>query len=268
MAADLPQLTDEQRKAWSAGDFAAFAPQLLEPSEQLCESVAARAGQLVLDVGTGSGNTALAAARRGCRAAGLDFVRPLLARARERSAAEGLGLQLVEGDAQALPFPDETFDAVVSVFGAMFAPDQERTASELLRVCKRGGAIGVTSFPPSGFAGELFRITARFAPPTRGAQPVFRWGTRDGLERLFGDGAVSVDVRTRHFRLRFLSNQQGAEVFRTAFGPIGMVFSKIGQGRQARLEEALTEHVARYNEAGGGSAVVPVEYLEVIVRKG
>ena len=169
---DLDAVKNRQQQTWAAGNYAVFAAPFMIVSETLCEAVDLRAGSRVLDVACGAGNTALAAARRFAEAVGVDYVPALLARGRERAAAERLPVAFQEGDAEALPFPDASFDVVLSTFGVMFAPDQARAAAELLRVCRPGGTIGLANWTPEGFTGQSSAIRNRYAPPgDRGRRP-------------------------------------------------------------------------------------------------
>jgi SAM-dependent methyltransferase len=191
---DLGAIKGRQRQVWASGDYAAVGTRILIMSELLCEAVDLRAGQLVLDVATGSGNAALAAARRGCEVTGVDYVPSLLERARVRARAEGLPVTFREGDAEQLPFPDASFDVVLSVVGVMFAPDQERAARELLRVCRPGGKIGLANWTPDGFNAEMTRVMTRYVPPPPGLNPPVqhRRGRHGGLaEQLSGGGCGS-----------------------------------------------------------------------------
>src|SRR6516225_5522452 len=164
-----------QQSTWASGDFSVVAARIVFQAEHLCETADLQAGWKVLDVATGSGNAALAAARRGCEAVGVDYVAALLERGRVRAAAEHLDVRFVEGDAENLPFPDASFDGVLSIYGVMFAPDHARAAAELTRVCRSGGRIALASWAPNGFIGETFKIFSRYIPPARGVEPPIRW---------------------------------------------------------------------------------------------
>jgi SAM-dependent methyltransferase len=254
------------REAWSAGDYSVIGTRLVLVSELLCEAADVRAGSRVLDVACGHGNTALAAARRGAIAVGLDFVPALLERARERAAAERMEVEWREGDAEALPFEDGEFDSVLSTFGVMFAPDQPRAAGELLRVCRSNGRIGLACWTPDTFAGEMFRIVARHVPPPPGAPP-FAWGTRERLEELLGGGISDVRIERRQFVQRFLSAEHWLEVFRTWFGPVRKAFEALDVAGQAELSRELVETLRRHDRSGGESLVAPMDYLEVVATR-
>src|SRR4051795_3072860 len=202
---DLAAIKRRQQQTWASGDFGVVGARIVLVAEQLCDAADLRAGWHVLDVATGSGNAAIAAARLGCAAVGVDYVPALLERGRARAAAEGLEVELVEGDAEALPFPDGSFDAVTSVFGSMFAPDHAKAASELLRVCRPGGTIALASWTPDGFIGELFRTIAAHVPPPAGVASPMLWGTEAHLRELLGPGIDSLQVEERTFTFRFTS---------------------------------------------------------------
>ena len=262
---DLEALKERQRGAWACGDYAAFGAPLLIMGELLCEAVDLRPGWRVLDVATGSGNTALAAARRFCDVTGVDYVPALLERARERAAVERLETTFLEGDAEDLPFPDSSFDAVLSSVGVMFAPDQERAAGELLRVCKSGGRIGLAAWTPDGFASELAALFGRYAPPPPpGFQPPALWGTEGRLRELLGGGVTSVEVSCRSFVFRYRSIGHYAEVLRGDLGPTRRTFEGLDGAGREELEDELADLVRRFNRSGDGTMVVASDYLEVV----
>src|SRR6516165_5505689 len=176
---DYAAVKSRQQGTWASGDFSVVASRIVFQAEHLCETADLQAGWRVLDVATGSGNAALAAARRGCEVVGVDYVPALLERGRLRAAAEHLDVEFLERDAEDLLFPDASFDAVLSIYGVMFAPDHKRSASELVRVCRPGGRIALASWTPEGFIGETFRIFSRYLPPAPGLQPPIRWGDQD-----------------------------------------------------------------------------------------
>ncbi|MDP9476652.1 MAG: methyltransferase domain-containing protein [Actinomycetota bacterium] len=264
---DLEAVKERQRRAWASGDYAAFGAPLLIMGELLCEAVDLRPGWRVLDVATGSGNTALAAARRSCEVTGADYVPTLLERGRERAAAERLEVSFLEGDAEDLPFPASSFDAVLSSIGVMFAPDQERTAGELLRVCRSGGRIGLANWTPDGFASELAALFGRYADPVPGFQPPALWGTEERLRELLGGGVDSLKVARRSFVFRYRSVEHYTEVLRNDLGPTRQTFEGLDAAGQRELEGELADLVCRFNRSGDETMVVPSDYLEVVALR-
>jgi SAM-dependent methyltransferase len=266
-APDYGAIKGRQRLTWASGDFHAVAARIVPVSERLCDTVDLRAGERVLDVATGSGNTAIAAARRECEVTGTDYVPSLLERGRARAAAEGLPVAFEEGDAEALPVADGAYDVVLSTFGAMFAPDQEQAARELLRACRPGGRIGLVNWTPEGWIGEVFRVTGRHVPPPAGLRPPTRWGTERGLEELLGAGVASLRATRQHFVWRFASAQHYLDLFRTYYGPTVKAFEALDEAGQRALARDLTEAVQRFNRSDDGTLLVPSEYLEVVAVK-
>jgi ubiquinone/menaquinone biosynthesis C-methylase UbiE len=264
---DLQALKARQQAAWSAGDYALIGTTLQIVGEELCEALDVRAGQKVLDVAAGNGNVALAAARRWCDVTATDYVPALLERARERAAADRLEIAFREADAEALPFRDATFDAVVSTFGVMFTPDQDRAAAELVRVCKRGGRIGLANWTPEGFIGQLFKTIGKHLPPPPVARAPALWGTRARIAELFEPHATSVKSAQRHFVFRYRSAEHWLEVFRTYYGPVLKAFAALEPAGQAALQRDLLALVAQFDRADDGSMVVPAEYLEIVITR-
>jgi SAM-dependent methyltransferase len=263
---DLTALKARQQATWASGDFAVVGATIVLVSENLCETVDLRPGADVLDVACGAGNTAIAAARRFCKVTGVDYVPALLERARERARAERFEITFAEGDAEALPYPDGSFDFVLSTFGAIFAPRQELVARELLRVCRPGGRIGMANWTPTGFVGDTFRVMSRFAPPPAGAPSPFAWGSDEGLAQLFA-GAKSVRTKRTLFDFRYRSPEHWLDVFQTWYGPTRRAFEALDAAQGRELAAALLEMLARHNRAKDGTMVVPGEYLEVVVEK-
>jgi ubiquinone/menaquinone biosynthesis C-methylase UbiE len=267
-AVDLDAVRKAQQKTWSEGDFAMVAGLVNMPSEQLAEALEIMPGERVLDVACGSGNAALAAARRAWgNTVGVDFVPALLERGRERAAAERLDVEFVEGDAADLPFGEGEFDVVTSVFGAMFAPDQEKAAAELLRVCKPGGRIGMANWTPDGGVGGMFMTVAKHAPPPPGLKPPLLWGTEERLHELFGNDIADLRIERRISRQPFRSADHYLDFFRTYFGPVKVAFERVGSEGQEALESDLRAYLEQANTAGDRALVLEAEYLEIIATR-
>ncbi|MEO8132368.1 MAG: methyltransferase domain-containing protein [Betaproteobacteria bacterium] len=264
---DLKALKSRQQAAWSSGDYALIGTTLQIVGEELCEALDLRPGQKVLDVAAGNGNVSLAAARRWCDVVATDYVPALLERTRVRAAAERLSIKCREADAEALPFRDASFDVVVSTFGVMFAPDQEGSASEMLRVCRRGGRIGLANWTPTGFIGQVFRTIGKYAPQPPGAKSPALWGTQSGIEELFGAHAVSVRTAPRNFVFRYRSPEHWLEVFKSFYGPVLKTFAALDMNAQAGLQRDLLMLVERFNRSGDRFMIVPGEYLQVVVER-
>ena len=267
-APDLTVIKERQQKAWSSGDYGKVGAKLVIMGELLCEAVDFRPGQRVLDVACGNGNTALAAARRFGEVVGIDYVPALLQEARERAEAEGLEVDFREGDAENIPFPDASFDVVLSTIGAMFAPNQEKVADELLRVLRPGGKIGMANWTPDGYAGQLFRTLGTYLPPPAGLKPPVLWGTEERLRELFGYRIDSLWTERRSFVFRYPSARYHIEYMRTYFGPMSKTFEALDEEGQRSLERDLIELVERFNRSGDETAVWPGYYLEVVANKG
>jgi SAM-dependent methyltransferase len=263
-ALDLEALKLRQKAAWSAGDYAVIGSRLQLVGETLCEALDLRAGERVLDVAAGNGNASLAAARRFCEVTALDYVPALLARAVERARANGLQLTPLEADAERIPLPDGSFDVVLSTFGVMFTPDQERAAAELVRVCRPGGRIGLACWTPGGLIGQLFRVLAGFVPPPAGAPSPAAWGTEARLRDWFGD-AAEVRATPRTFAFRYAAPAHFVEVFRTYYGPVQKAFAALPPDRQAELERELHALLRRFDVGGGRGLVAEAEYLEAVI---
>lgn len=262
---DFAAIKQRQQQTWDAGDYAAVATTIYPTAEVLCEDVGFSAGQRVLDVACGSGNVALAAARRHCHVVGIDYVPSLLERARERAAAERLAIEFRDADAEALPFPDATFDVVLSAFGVMFAPDQARATGELLRVCRPGGLIGLANWTPTGAAADMFRVSAQFVPPPPGVRPPVEWGTPQRLRELFGDRARSIRIRDRVVLLRAESAEAFVDFYRTRFGPIVRIFATLDEAGRREYTAALRDLALRHNRATDGTIAAAFNYVTVVI---
>jgi ubiquinone/menaquinone biosynthesis C-methylase UbiE len=262
---DLTAVKSRQHGAWSSGDYAIVGTTLQIVGEDLCEALDLRSGQMVLDVA--AGNVSLAAARRWCEVTSTDYVPALLERGRQRAAADRMRIEFKEADAEALPFADATFDAVVSTFGVMFTPDQDKAAAEMLRVCRPGGKIGLANWTPEGFIGQLFKTIGTHLPPPAGVKSPAQWGTKARLNELFGAAATSIEAEPRMFTFRYRSPEHFMEIFKTYYGPTLKAFAALEPRPQAALHDDIVALIARFNRSGDSTMVVPSEYLEVVIKK-
>jgi ubiquinone/menaquinone biosynthesis C-methylase UbiE len=264
---DLAALKGRQQMAWASGDYAVIGTTLQIVGESLAEACDLNWDEEVLDVAAGNGNATLAAARRGCKVTSTDYVTTLLDRGAERARAERLDVKFQVADAEALPFGDASFDAVLSTFGVMFAPDQIAAASEMARVCRPGGRIGLANWTPDGFVGQMFKAIGRQLPPPAGAQPPSLWGVEAHLRSLFGEHAAAIKLTPRVFNFRYRSAAHFIDIFRTWYGPVHKAFAALPADKAAALENDLTELLNRTNRAGAGTLVVPSEYVEIVVTR-
>ena len=263
---DLSAVKTKQQAMWASGDFGVIGTTLQIVGEQLCEAVDVGGGEHVLDVAAGNGNATLAAARRFAHVTSTDYVPSLLESGRRRAEADGLAVIFEVADAEALPYPDASFDVILSTFGVMFAPDHAKSSSEMLRVCRRGGRIGLASWTPEGFLGQLFRAVATYVPPPAGVKSPLLWGTRDHLQGLFAD-AASIDHTVRDFAFRYESAEHFVDVFRTFYGPTYKAFAALDATGQAALEADLLTLLKRCARKSAAGLVVPGEYLETVVTR-
>ena len=264
---DLAAVKQRQHGAWSSGDYAVVGTTLQIVGEQLCEALDLRAGSKVLDVAAGNGNATLAAARRWCDVTSTDYVPALLRRGRERAAAEHLTIEFREADAEALPFPDACYDVVLSTFGVMFTPDQDKAASELARVCKSGGKIGLANWTPQGFIGQLFKTIGKHLAPPAGVKSPALWGTPARLQEMFGSQASEIAAEPRMFVFRYRSPEHWLEVFKSFYGPMLKAFAALDETGQAALRRDLMTLLGEFNHADDGTVVVHSEYLEAVISK-
>ncbi len=263
---DLATIKGRQQIAWGSGDYAMIGTTLQIVGEMLCEAVDLRSNQRVLDVAAGNGNATLAAARRFADVVSTDYVGALLERGRQRAEANRLPISFQEADAENLPFAAGSFDVVLSTFGVMFAPNQEQAASELIRVCRPGGKIGLANWTPEGFIGRLFKAIGRYVPPAPGVKSPALWGTKGRLDDLFGAKAT-VAVETKDFAFRYKSPKHWVEVFRTYYGPVLKAFAAIDPKAGEALETDLYTLLDEFNVAKDGTLVVPSAYLEVVITR-
>ena len=266
-AIDLAAVKNRQQAAWSSGNYAVVGTTLQIVGENLCEALDLRAGTRVLDVAAGNGNATLAAARRWCDVTSTDYVPALLEAGRLRAQAEGHEVHFQEADAENLPFPDASFDVVMSTFGVMFTPDQEKAAAEMARVCMQGGKIGLANWTPDSFIGQLFRTIGKYIPPAPGVRSPSLWGTRPRLEELFGNTASEIGTTSRTFTFRYRSPAHWLEVFRAYYGPMYKTFGALDAEKQAALTQDLLQLMQSANRSGDSTLVLPSEYLEVVVRR-
>jgi ubiquinone/menaquinone biosynthesis C-methylase UbiE len=264
---DLAAVKARQQAAWSAGNYAVVGTTLQIVGESLCEAMDLRSGARVLDVAAGNGNATLAAARRWCDVVSTDFVPALLERGRARASAEGLPVRFEQADAENLPFPDASFDAVISTFGVMFTPNQEKAASELARVCKPGGRIGLANWTPESFIGQLFKTIGTYIPPATGVRSPALWGTKARLDELFGKLAQEIRTTSREFVFRYRSPMHWIDVFRTYYGPMNKTFGALDSGKQAAFTQDLLGLMDSRNRSGDRTLVLPSEYLEVVIER-
>ncbi len=264
---DFAAVKARQQAAWSAGNYAVVGTTLQIVGETLCEALDLRSGARVLDVAAGNGNATLAAARRWCEVTATDYVPSLLQSARARAQAEGHRIRFEKADAENLPFPDASFDAVISTFGVMFTPDQEKAASEMARVCKPGGRIGLANWTPGSFIGQLFRTIGSYLPPAPGLKSPALWGTSARLEELFGGTAKAIRSTRQQFVFRYTSPTHWIEVFRTYYGPMNKTYEALDSGRQAAFTRELLALMDRNNRSDDGTLVMPSEYLEVVIDR-
>jgi ubiquinone/menaquinone biosynthesis C-methylase UbiE len=263
---DFAMIKGRQQAAWSSGDYAVVGTTLQIVGENLCEAVDLRSNQRVLDVAAGNGNATLAAARRFAEVVSTDYVGALLDRGRARAEAERLPVSFQVADAEDLPFADASFDVVLSTFGVMFTPDHELAASELLRVCRPGGKIGMANWTPDGFIGRLFKTLGKYVPPAPGVRSPALWGSKVHLDTLFGAQAT-VAAQSRNFVFRYKSPQHWVDIFRTYYGPVMKAFAAIDAKSREALETDLYALIDEFNIAEDGTLVIPSEYLEIVATR-
>ncbi len=264
---DYAAIKARQQAAWASGDFAIIGVTLQIVGEMLAETADIRAGESVIDVAAGNGNASLAAAHRLARVTSTDYVESLLEKGKARAAAEGLDIEFRVADAENLPYGDGAFDVALSTFGVMFAPDHGKSASELLRVVRVGGRIGLASWTPDSFVGQLFKVIGKAVAPPAGLMSPLLWGTEAYLGELFGDAAADIRTTRRNYYFRYASASHWLQVFRDFYGPVNKAFGALDSAGQAQLEQDILALLDRFNTAGNASLVVPSEYLEAVIVK-
>jgi len=265
-APSLATIKAKQQATWASGDFAVVGTTLQIVGELLCEAVDLRAGERVLDVAAGNGNATLAAARRFAQVTSTDYVPALLERGRRRAEAEGLDVTFETADAEALPYADASYDVVLSTFGVMFAPDHTASASQMLRVCRPGGRIGLASWTPGGFIGRMFKVVGAHVPPPAGVRSPALWGTEAHIAELFPK-VKSIEHTVRNFAFRYRSPEHFVDVFRTFYGPVHKAFAALDTDRQAAFETDLIALLRTHDRGGAAGLVVPAEYLETVITR-
>jgi SAM-dependent methyltransferase len=265
---DYTAIKARQRDTWASGNYSVIGTTLQIVGESLSEAVDVQAGERVLDVAAGNGNASLAAARRGADVTAADYVTSLLDQAQARAAGEGLTIKTERADAEALPFPDDSFDVVLSTFGVMFTPNQEQASAELLRVCRPGGRIGLANWTPSGFIGQMFKIVGRYVAAPAGVRPPVAWGDEARLRELFGDDVQSVAVDRRQFVFRYRSAAHWLDTFRTYYGPTLKAFAAVDDETRPELERELLALASEHNTSTTGTLRIPSDYLEAVAVKG
>jgi SAM-dependent methyltransferase len=257
------ELKERLRTTWMAGDFGEIAKLNSQGGEDFIQRIDLKRGTKVLDVACGTGNQSIPAGRAGAEVIGLDIAPNLLEQARQRAAAEKLKIEFIEGDAEKLPYDAARFDVVLSMFGAMFAPRPEVVASELLRVCRRGGLIAMGNWTPAGFVGQMFKITARHVPPPPGLPSPLLWGDEKVVtERLGGKARLDMKKRELLFDYPFAPSETVA-FFRKYFGPTQVTFACLDEAGQRALAADLTAHWSDNNQGDANHTVIKAEYLEV-----
>lgn len=265
---EMESLKTRLKSMWMAGDFGQIAKVIEASADEFIERLALKPGQPVLDVACGNGNLAIPAARTGAKVTGVDIAPKLLVQARERAKAEDLDIQFDEGDAESLPYGDASFDEVVTMYGAMFAPRPALVSAELIRVCKPGGRIAMANWTPGGFIGQMFKTTAKHVPPPPNMESPVKWGDEATVRERLSDGIASVEATPRMciFKLPF-SPAETVELFRTYYGPTQRAFAALDEDGQAALRKDLDELWSQNNQATDNTTYVEAEYLEVIATR-
>ncbi|MBA2693504.1 MAG: class I SAM-dependent methyltransferase [Rubrobacter sp.] len=263
-APDIAAVKERMHKVWTSGEYARIGNPLVIIGELLCEAADLRSGDTVLDVATGSGNTAISAARRFCEVTGMDLAPESIEHARKRAEAEGMEITFDVGDAEEMPYPDASFDAVLSTLGVMFCPRQEKAADELLRVCRSGGRIGLANWTPDGFIGDMFRTIGKHVPPPPGIKPPPLWGTEERLEELLGEGVSSLEAKRRSYVFRYPSAEYFVEYFRDYYGPTVRAFAALDPDGREALAKDLKDLLESWNTSGDDTLVVSSDYLEAV----
>jgi len=264
---DYAAIKAKQNAAWASGDYARIGTTLQIVGESLAEAMDLTPGSSVLDVAAGNGNATLAFARRWCRVTSSDYVDALLSHGRARAEAEGQDVTFRIADAEQLPYADASFDAVVSTFGVMFTPNQGKAASEVLRVCRPSGMIGMANWTPEGFIGQVFKCLSKHIAAPAGVNSPALWGTKPWIEQQFGPKARRIAIDGKVFVFRYRSPEHFMEVFRTYYGPVHKAFLALDPAGQVTLAKDLYATIASFNTATDGTMRVPSAYAEIVITK-
>lgn len=265
---DLEELKARLKSTWMAGDFGEIAKSLESHAEDFILRRSIKPGMRVLDVACGTGNTAIPAAKAGASVTGVDIATNLLKQGRARASSEGVVIQFDEGDAEELPYPDASFDLVVSMYGAMFAPRAERVAAELVRVCRAGGSIAMANWTPRGFIGQMFKVTSAHVPPPPGMPSPLLWGEETTIRQRFLDGIADLTLTPVQVPFRYpFSTSETVEFYRMYYGPTQRAFAALPADKQPALRRDLEDHWAKHNRATDGRTDVESEYLEVVATR-
>jgi SAM-dependent methyltransferase len=267
-SSEMAALKTKLRATWIAGDFGQIAKSYTSDAEEFINRLNLAPGTKVLDVACGTGNLALPAARAGAVVTGVDIAPNLVEQARENARREGLNVRFDEGDAEALPYDDASFDAVLTMFGAMFAPRPELVAAELKRVCRPGGSIVMANWTPGGFIGQMFKTMASHVTPPAGMPSPLMWGVEENVRERFGEGISKLETKLQNVRFRFpFSPAQVVEHFREYYGPTQKAFGMLDETKQAALRKDLEQLWSSNNRATDGTTEVDSQYLEVIATR-
>lgn len=266
---DIQAIKSRQKATWESGDFGEIAKFTMHSAQEFMARIPLQPGTRVLDAACGTGNLAVLAARRGCEVFGLDIARNLLAQARERAKQESLTIEYAEGDVEAMPYADASFDVVASMYGIMFAPRPEQVVKELCRVTKPGGLIALANWTPAGFIGKMFAVFARHLPPPAGIPSPLLWGDEDTVRDRFNGAVQELRLTRRIARMRFPCDPAGTvEFFRRYYGPTQRAFAALDPASQASLRHDLIELETRHNISSRPNETdTPSEYLEIHARR-
>jgi SAM-dependent methyltransferase len=262
---EMDALKTRLKATWMSGDYGHFATYLEPGGLEFLSRIPLQPGMRILDVACGAGQISIPAARAGAKVTGIDIAPNLIEQARARAQAENLDARFEEGDAEMLPYPDSSFDIVISLIGAMFAPRPELVAAELKRVCRPGGKIIMGNWTPTGFVGQMFKVHGKHVPPPAIMPPPVKWGDEETVRERFKDGISHLKLNRRLYPFRYpFPPAQVVEFFRTYYGPSHKAFAALDPEKQATLRQDLETLWAEHSSATDGTTSLEAEYLEVI----